>query len=128
LIHISEISDDHIAHPKEVLHEGDEVTLRIIKIEPESHRIGLSLRRVESLAFADMDLKELEKELDDASITVTSDETDEEEGSAEPEAAEDVASEDNSEETAEDEVVEEPESETETESEEETADDEEKEE
>ena len=61
LIHISEISDDHIAHPKEVLHEGDEVTLRIIKIEPESHRIGLSLRRVESLAFADMDLKALEE-------------------------------------------------------------------
>lgn len=74
LIHISEISDDHIAHPKEVLHENDQVTLRIIKIEPESHRIGLSLRRVESLAFADMDLKALEKELTDTNITVTSDE------------------------------------------------------
>jgi len=55
LIHISEISDEHIGHPKEILHEGDEVTLRIIKIEQDSHRIGLSLRRVESLAFADMD-------------------------------------------------------------------------
>jgi len=74
LIHISEISDEHIAHPKEVLHEDDQVTLRIIKIEPDSHRIGLSLRRVESLAFADMDLKELEKELEDADITITSDE------------------------------------------------------
>ena len=60
--------------PKEVLHEDDQVTLRIIKIEPDSHRIGLSLRRVESLAFADMDLKELEKELEDADITITSDE------------------------------------------------------
>jgi len=74
LIHISEISDEHIAHPKEVLHEGDQVTLRIIKIESDSHRIGLSLRRVESLAFADMDLKELEKELEDSDITITSDE------------------------------------------------------
>jgi len=73
LIHISEISNDHIAHPKEVLHEEDEVTLRIIKIEPESHRIGLSLRRVESLAFADMDLKELEKELEGSDISVSSD-------------------------------------------------------
>ncbi len=72
LIHISEISDEHIGHPKEVLHEGDEVTLRIIKIEPESHRIGLSLRRVESLAFADMDLKALEKDLTDTDIKVTS--------------------------------------------------------
>jgi len=72
LIHISEISDEHIGHPKEVLHEGDEVTLRIIKIEQESHRIGLSLRRVESLAFADMDLKTLEEELTDTDIKVTS--------------------------------------------------------
>ena len=77
LIHISEISDEHIGHPKEVLHEGDQVTLRIIKIEPESHRIGLSLRRVESLAFADMDLKELEKELEDSDITISSDDTSE---------------------------------------------------
>jgi len=73
LIHISEISDEHIAHPKEVLHEGDDVTLRIIKIEEDSHRIGLSLRRVESLAFADMDLKALEDELTDSDIKVTTD-------------------------------------------------------
>ena len=74
LIHISEISDEHIGHPKEVLHEGDEVTLRVIKVEPESHRIGLSLRRVESLAFADMDLKALEKELEDTDIKVSASE------------------------------------------------------
>jgi len=88
LIHISEISDDHIAHPKEVLHEDDLVTLRIIKIEPDSHRIGLSLRRVESLAYADMDLKALEKELDDPNIAVTSeDEKAEEPAEAEAEPA-----------------------------------------
>jgi len=72
LIHISEISEEHITHPKEVLHEGDIVTLRIIKIETESHRIGLSLRRVESLAFADMDMKMLEKELENTDIEVVS--------------------------------------------------------
>ena len=90
LIHISEISDEHIGHPKEVLHEGDQVTLRIIKIEPESHRIGLSLRRVESLAFADMDLKELEKELEDSDITISNDEASEtSEDSPEPAQEED---------------------------------------
>ena len=62
LIHISEISDEHIGHPKEVLHDGEKVTLRIIKIEPESHRIGLSLRRVESAAYADLDMKLLKQE------------------------------------------------------------------
>ena len=72
LIHISEISEEHIGHPKEILHEGDQATLRVIKIEPDSHRIGLSLRRVESLAFADMDLKALEKELENTDIKVSS--------------------------------------------------------
>ena len=59
LIHISEISERRIEHPKEVLHEGDTVTLRIIRVEPQKHRIGLSLRRVESMAFADKDWETL---------------------------------------------------------------------
>ncbi|MBN2048030.1 MAG: S1 RNA-binding domain-containing protein [Anaerolineaceae bacterium] len=59
LIHISELSDRRVEHPKEVLKEGDVVNLRIIKIEPEEHRIGLSLRRVESMKYADMDWREL---------------------------------------------------------------------
>jgi small subunit ribosomal protein S1 len=63
LIHISEISEKRIEHPKEVLHEGDTVTLRIIKIDPENHRIGLSLRRVDSQAYADLDWQSLEEDL-----------------------------------------------------------------
>ena len=55
LIHISEISEKRIEHPREVLHEGDVVTLRVIKIEPDNHRIGLSLRRVDSPQYADLD-------------------------------------------------------------------------
>jgi small subunit ribosomal protein S1 len=70
LVHISEISESHITHPKEVLHDGEKVTLRIIKIEPESHRIGLSLRRVESAAYADMDMKLLKQELENSDIHV----------------------------------------------------------
>jgi small subunit ribosomal protein S1 len=119
LIHISELSDDHIGHPKEILHEGDQVTLRIIKIEPESHRIGLSLRRVESLAFADMDMKVLEKELQDTDIkVVASDETPAAEESKKEEAveeaeepaakAEEAAEEPAPEETVEEEKTEEP--------------------
>ncbi|NPA26162.1 MAG: S1 RNA-binding domain-containing protein [Chloroflexi bacterium] len=57
LIHISEISHRRIEHPKEVLHEGEEVTLRIIRIEPERRRIGLSIKKVDSLAYADLDLQ-----------------------------------------------------------------------
>ena len=61
LIHISEISERRIEHPKEVLKEGDVVTLRVIKIDPENHRIGLSLRRVDSMAYADLDFQALEE-------------------------------------------------------------------
>jgi small subunit ribosomal protein S1 len=57
LIHVSELSENRINHPKEVVKEGDELTLRIIKIDPERRRIGLSLRKVDSPAYADLDWK-----------------------------------------------------------------------
>ena len=57
LIHISELSENRIAHPKEVVKEGDQVTLRIIKIDSERRRIGLSLRKVDSPAYSDLDWK-----------------------------------------------------------------------
>ena len=62
LIHISEISEERIEHPKEVLKDGEVVALRIIRIDPEQHRIGLSLRKVDSAAFADKDFKLLAQE------------------------------------------------------------------
>ncbi len=55
LIHISELSDQRINHPKEVVKEGDVVTLRIIKVDAERRRIGLSLRKVDSMAYANLD-------------------------------------------------------------------------
>lgn len=57
LIHISELSESRINHPKEVVKEGDVVTLRVIKIDAERRRIGLSLRKVDSPAYADLDWK-----------------------------------------------------------------------
>jgi small subunit ribosomal protein S1 len=45
LIHISELSDRVIEHPKEVVKEGDTMTLTILRIEPERRRLGLSLKQ-----------------------------------------------------------------------------------
>jgi small subunit ribosomal protein S1 len=59
LIHISELSENRVEHPKEVLKEGEVKTLRVIRIDGEQHRIGLSLRKVDSAAFADKDFKML---------------------------------------------------------------------
>ena len=47
LIHISELADRMITHPKEVVTEGDDVRLRIIKIDPERRRLGLSLKQAD---------------------------------------------------------------------------------
>lgn len=47
LIHISEISEKNIAHPKDVVAENQEVKVRIIHIDPERRRMGLSMKQVE---------------------------------------------------------------------------------
>jgi small subunit ribosomal protein S1 len=45
LIHVSELADERIQHPKQVVQEGQELILRIIRIDPQRRRMGLSLRR-----------------------------------------------------------------------------------
>lgn len=59
LIHISELSEDRVDHPKQVVKSGEVLTLRILNIEEGDQRIGLSRRRVDSPAYADMDWKSL---------------------------------------------------------------------
>jgi small subunit ribosomal protein S1 len=46
LIHLSEFPTG-TQDPKQVLKEGDEVTVRILRIEPERRRLGLSIRAAE---------------------------------------------------------------------------------
>ena len=47
LIHVSELSYGNVNHPREVVKEGDTLTLRILKIEPERKRLALSLKQAE---------------------------------------------------------------------------------
>jgi small subunit ribosomal protein S1 len=46
LIHISELSFEHIKQVEDVINVGDEVEARIIKLVPEEQKIGLSLKGV----------------------------------------------------------------------------------
>ena len=46
LIHISELSDEEVP-PTDVVQPGDELTLRVIRIDPDRRRIGLSLKRAD---------------------------------------------------------------------------------
>jgi small subunit ribosomal protein S1 len=55
LIHISELADYRIGHPKEVVQEGDRVKVRIIRIDAQHRRIGLSLRQAADNAYVELD-------------------------------------------------------------------------
>ena len=44
LVHISQISDDHVEKVKDVLSVGDEIEARVVKVDASEHRIGLSIK------------------------------------------------------------------------------------
>jgi small subunit ribosomal protein S1 len=47
LLHISELADHKIDKPQDVVKQGDEVEVKILRVDSESRKIGLSLRRVQ---------------------------------------------------------------------------------
>ena len=47
LIHISELSHQRVAHPGDVVHEGQRLKLKVISLDSERHRLGLSLKQAE---------------------------------------------------------------------------------
>jgi predicted RNA-binding protein with RPS1 domain len=46
LVHVSELSDDPISHPREVAKRGDELTLRVLRVDEEKRGLVLSLKQV----------------------------------------------------------------------------------
>ncbi|HEX8981512.1 MAG TPA: S1 RNA-binding domain-containing protein, partial [Ktedonobacterales bacterium] len=52
LIHLSELPGG-VQDPKTALHEGEEVTVRILRIEPDRRRLGLSIKAVDETAAAE---------------------------------------------------------------------------
>lgn len=55
LVHVSELSEHRVRHPREVVSKGDVLTLRIIKIDRDQRRLGLSLKQVDSPDYMDFD-------------------------------------------------------------------------
>jgi small subunit ribosomal protein S1 len=47
LVHISQLSEDHVAKVKDVIKVGDEVEARVIKVDKVERRIGLSIKAAE---------------------------------------------------------------------------------
>jgi small subunit ribosomal protein S1 len=44
LLHVSELSHDRVNKPEDIVQVGQELTLKVIKLDPEERKIGLSLR------------------------------------------------------------------------------------
>ncbi|MBI4322469.1 MAG: DUF2110 family protein [Chloroflexi bacterium] len=47
LIHVSELAEGRVPHPRNVVKEGDNLTLRVIRIDPSKRRLGLSLKQAQ---------------------------------------------------------------------------------
>jgi small subunit ribosomal protein S1 len=47
LVHISELAPHHVESPREIVHPGDEIRVRILEIDSERRRLSLSSKRVE---------------------------------------------------------------------------------
>ncbi len=53
LIHVSELAEGPISHPRDVVKKGDLLLLRIIRIDTRRKRLGLSLKRVLEAEWAE---------------------------------------------------------------------------
>jgi small subunit ribosomal protein S1 len=63
LIHISELSMERVGHPSEIVSVGETLALRVISLDMERHRIGLSLEKVDSDEYSEMDLEQIQEEM-----------------------------------------------------------------
>jgi small subunit ribosomal protein S1 len=109
LIHISELSDERVEHPRDVVNRGDNLVLRVVKLDVPNRRLGLSLRRVNSPEFLDEDMR---RAFQDEAVRVEEDDdepqpeaTAEAEAVAEPVAEETAANGSSQEEVAEPEAT-----------------------
>lgn len=59
LIHISELSEDHVEHPREIVKPSQQVMARIIRIDIEQRQLGLSLKQVSSDKYIEADMEML---------------------------------------------------------------------
>ena len=59
LIHISEMSEEHVDHPQEVLKPSQQVMVRIIRIDTKQRQLGLSLKQVTSDKYIEADMEML---------------------------------------------------------------------
>jgi predicted RNA-binding protein with RPS1 domain len=72
LIHISELSDDRVEHPRDAVQKGDTLTLRVVKVDVKNRRLGLSIKKVHSAEYMDMDIERAFRDAEQGNTITTS--------------------------------------------------------
>jgi small subunit ribosomal protein S1 len=62
LVHISELAQQHVENPREIVQPGDDVKVKILEIDSERRRLSLSIKRVEDQILPRRDLQAIEGE------------------------------------------------------------------
>jgi small subunit ribosomal protein S1 len=122
LLHVSEISQQHVKKPEDVLAVGDDITAKVIKLDEENRRIGLSIKAYDEevngpIESEEHDVAEAEGEAPEAETAESSEappeaEASTEEASADEETPADEETSSEEETSAEEETSEEPQDET----------------
>jgi len=68
LVHVSQIADYHLKHPSEVLHEGEDVRVKILEIKTGAKRISLSVKEAGDATQEQINVAE--KNADNGSVTL----------------------------------------------------------
>ena len=95
LLHVSQISREHIDKPSDILKVGQEVTAKIVDFKPEDKKISLSMK-----ALIEPEKKDEEAAADDNEDVVSVDINAEIEKAKEEEAKEEAEATENTEESA----------------------------
>lgn len=67
LLHISELSDDKVENPDELVKVGDQIEVKVLRVDTEERKIGLSRRRVDW--SAEKEAEEAKKDADAVAAT-----------------------------------------------------------
>ncbi|MEA2198720.1 MAG: small subunit ribosomal protein [Solirubrobacteraceae bacterium] len=65
LVHISELAQQHVENPREIIQPGDEVRVKILEIDSERRRLSLSVKRVEDQILPVRPIEPTTGDLDD---------------------------------------------------------------
>jgi small subunit ribosomal protein S1 len=61
-VHISELAQQHVENPREIVQPGDDVKVKILEIDSERRRLSLSIKRVEDQILPRRTLQAVEGE------------------------------------------------------------------